>query len=45
MEWCQKKFNALPAELKESGSTSFHEDGVSRVDMVEAAIFSYMNSR
>jgi len=45
LEWCQKKFNALPAEFKESSSTSFHEDRVGRVDLVEAAIFSFMNSR
>jgi len=45
MGWCQRSFNALPSELKETGNPSFHHDGASRADMVEAAIFSYMNSR
>jgi hypothetical protein len=45
MGWCQRSFNALPSEFKETGSPSFHHDGASRADMVEAAIFSYMNSR
>lgn len=45
MNWCQKKFDALPAKFKKSGPTSFHEDGVMRVDVVEASIFTYINSR
>jgi len=45
LDWCQKKFKALPAEFKKSGPASFHEDGLMRVDMVEASIFTYINSR
>ena len=44
MEWCEKKFNALPAEFK-NGLSTLHGDGVTRVDMVEASIFTYINSR
>jgi len=45
LDWCQKKFKTLPAEFKKPGPASFHEDGVMRVDMVEASIFTYINSR
>ena len=44
MEWCEKKFNALPAEFK-NGLSTLHGDGVMRVDMVEASIFTHLNSR